>query len=83
MKAKEKTKIKRRRKADENNPFWEKVEESDMTDIDRKINALLSAEGYAIEEATRSERTGWNNDLNANHITYARHWRSTATICGT
>jgi len=43
-----------------------------MTAIDRKINALLTAEGYAVIEATRNERTGSFKDLNINHITYLR-----------
>jgi len=68
MKARTKTKS----SVQETKKLFPEMKVSDMTAIDRKINALLTVEGYAIEEATRSERSGWHNDLNINRIVYLR-----------
>ena len=52
-------------------PYTE-VKQSDMTAIDKKIHALLTAEGYAVVNTDRAANSGSYSDINVNRFEFLR-----------
>ena len=52
--------------------LFPEMQKSDMTAIDRKIHALLAAEGYTVTGTRRIDRSGFNSDVNVNRLEYLR-----------
>jgi hypothetical protein len=52
--------------------LFPEMKKSEMTAIDRKIHALLTAEGYAVIDTQRIGRSGFQKDLNVNQLEYLR-----------
>jgi len=56
------------------------VKESDLSDIDRKIHALLIAEGYKASGAKKFEGMKLNNFIDINYMEYTRGERERVTF---
>jgi hypothetical protein len=70
MSVKEKTR--RPAKSRETKRLFPEMKAADMTAIDRKICALLIAEGYRVINTERIERSGFKKDVNVNEMEYLR-----------
>jgi len=68
-------KAKTKSRAEETKRLLPEMEASDMTAIDLKINSLLIAEGYRLTNTERINRSGFNKDVNVNHMEYLRNER--------
>ena len=63
-----------------NKRLFQVMKKSHMTAIDRKIHALLIAEGYMVIETQHISGGGFNNDINVNRMEYLRGKRERAFI---
>jgi hypothetical protein len=72
MKEKEKTRRSAKSRTRETKTLFPEMKESDMTAIDRKIHALLAAEGYRVVNTGRFTGTELNNYTNVNRMEYLR-----------
>jgi N-formylglutamate amidohydrolase len=50
--------------------LYTEMKQSDMTAIDKKIHALLTAEGYAVVNTKRIANSGSNSDINVNRLNF-------------
>jgi len=60
--------------------IYSELKEADMTDIDRKIQFLLIANGYRVINTGRNERSGFNHNVNINSMEYMRGERERVFI---
>jgi len=72
MGTKEKTRRPAAIRAKQTGSIFSELKETDMTDIDRKIHALLIAEGYTATSTQRFDGIKINNYTNINQMEYRR-----------
>ena len=80
MKAKEKTSRTAKSRVQETKKLFPEMKESDMTAIDRKIHALLIAEGYRVTNTERIDGMKINHFTDINRIEYRRGERERVVV---